>query len=97
VAASLARRLRVPLEKATVRVRGHFWTEGSALAGTLQAGCDGFEMELELASPAPPEQVARVVALARSACYVEQALTSAVPVRSTVTLNGLPLEMAGEH
>ncbi len=97
MAASLARRLRIPLETAAVQVRGHFWTEGSALAGTLRAGCDGFEMELEIRSPAPPEQVARLVSLARSACYVEQALVSAVPVKAIATLNGLPLDLPEAH
>jgi len=94
VAASLARRLRLPLTKASVRVRGHFWREGSALAGTLQAGCDGFEVELELESPAPPAEVARLVALARAACYVEQALKAAVPVALRASLNGQPLPTA---
>ncbi len=93
MAASLARRLRIPLERATVKVRGRFWTEGSALAGTLRAGCDGFEMELGLESSAPPSEVARLVSLARSACYVEQALAQPVKVEATVTLNGRPLEL----
>ncbi len=96
MAASLARRLRIPLERAVVRVRGHFWREGSALASTLRAGCDGFELDLELESSAPPAEVARLVALARSACYVEQTLTAAVPVRATATLNGRPLELPAE-
>lgn len=92
MAASLARRLKVPLEKVRARVVGRFWSEGSALAGTLQTGCDGFDLELEVESPAPPEEIARLVRLASAGCYVEQALAHATPVRTRVILNGDPLD-----
>jgi len=89
MAASLARLLRIPLQRAVVRVRGHFWREGSALAGDLEAGAKGLDVELE--AEASPQEVARLVAMARSSCYVEQALARPVPVDVRVRLNGQEL------
>lgn len=83
--------LKVPVEGATARVTAHFWSEGSALAGTLKNGCDGFELELDIRSTAPATDIARLVRVAEEACYVRNSLLEPVPVALRPLLNGEPL------
>lgn len=79
------------------KVKAHFWSQGSALAGTLQAGCNGFEVNLEIKSSAPAEEVSRLVRISENTCYVMQTLANPVPVVTTVALNGQPLAVATDR
>jgi uncharacterized OsmC-like protein len=85
--------LKIPIERAHINIKSRFWREGSALAGTLQAGCEGLETELDIRSSASPDQVARLVRIAENGCYVLQTLLQPVPVRRSVKLNGEPMDM----
>lgn len=80
--------LKVPVDYARVRVKAYFWQQGSVLAGTLQAGCAGFEMELGIKSSASTEEIARLVGIAENGCFVMQTLMNPTPVKHTVSLNG---------
>jgi hypothetical protein len=77
-----------------MRVKVRFWSEGSALAGTLQTGCDGIETELEIESGATADEMGRLVRIAENGCYVLQTLLKGTPVTRRVTLNGEPLSVA---
>lgn len=48
-------------------------------------------MELDIKSNASAEEVARLVRVVESGCFVLQTLTNPMPVKRTVTLNGQPL------
>jgi hypothetical protein len=86
--------LKIPVDGARMRVQVHFWREGSALAGTLRAGCDGVETDLEIESSASAEQIARLVRTAENGCYVMQTLLKGTPITRRVTLNEEPLTVA---
>jgi len=83
--------LKVPVDYARVKVKAHFWQQGSALAGTLLAGCDGFEMDLDIKSSASAEEIVRLVKVAENGCFVMQTLLNPMPVKRAVSLNGQPL------
>lgn len=86
-------KLKVPFESARVKLKAYFWEEGSVLAGTLQTGCDGFELDLEIKSDAPAEDIARLIKVCERGCFVMQTLIVPSPVTLNVTLNGEPLPM----
>jgi hypothetical protein len=83
--------MKIPIQKARVHVTMRNKTEGSVLQGTVQASCLGIEVQAELESDQPPEQVAAVVRNAEHGCFTMQALIAPVEVTSMITLNGAPL------
>ena len=83
--------LKVAVTGMRMTVRGRYRVDGSVLEDTIQARMLGAETTLELDSPAPPEQVARVVRNAERGCFVMQALQNPVPVTVETRLNGAPL------
>lgn len=56
------------------------WRRNVPTAGTHVAGTDGFTLDIEIDSPAPPEAVMALVCAARAGCFVEHSLSQAVPV-----------------
>ena len=84
--------MKVQIDKARVRVTGKFHSEGSVLAQTIQAHCQGVETHLEVESPDPPEKVAGVIRNAENGCYTIQAIKDPAPVQTTVSLNGEPFD-----
>jgi hypothetical protein len=75
-----------------VKVVERFHEQGSVLAGTAAGFCDGFDIEVEIESDAPPKEVGDLVRLSRKMCFTEQALAGHTPVKVTTWLNGQPLE-----
>jgi hypothetical protein len=87
--------LKAQIDKARISISGHFITEGSVLAGTIQATVPEIRVRLEVESPAPAEQVAAVLRAAENGCYAIQSLRNPTPVLTEVTLNGSPFDIAG--
>ena len=48
---------------------------------------------VDIRSPAPPEQVKKLIQHAERGCHAEQSLRNPVPVTTTATLNGKRLEL----
>ncbi len=86
--------LKVPLNGVTMKGRWGMHTEGSALQGTLQTNPIGLDIEMQLDSDAPPEDLARVVRTAERACHSTQAVRQAVPTQIQVEVKGIPLEQS---
>ena len=84
--------LKVQIDHAKVTVGGQYITEGSVLAGTIQASVPRIWSKLEIESPDDPAQVARVLRAAEDGCYAMQALRNPTPVELTQYLNGQPFE-----
>jgi OsmC-like protein len=80
--------LKVTVTRMRMTVRAHYRLDGSVLNDTVQARMLGAETTLELESPDPPAQVARVVRNAERGCFVMQALLHPVPVAAQTRLNG---------
>lgn len=86
--------LKVPVDHAAVEVTGTYHVEGSVLKETVQAQCEGFQQRLTLSSPAPPDQVAKLIRVAEAGCFVNAALRNPTPVTTQVVLNGAPFDYA---
>ncbi len=87
--------LKVRIETMRMTVTARFRVEGSVLADTIEGAMLGAETSLEVTSPDPAEQVARVVSNAERGCFVMQALLRPVPVTTRTSLNGTSLAGAG--
>ena len=83
--------MKIQVDAARVRITMNFTREGSILAGTVEAGCEGVDVHLEVDSPEEPERVAKLLRNAEHGCYVMQSLRNPVPVSATFELNGQPL------
>ena len=83
--------LKVTVKAMRMRVRARYRVTGSVLDDTVKATMVGAETTLEVDSPDPPAQVARVVRNAERGCFVMQALLEPVPVTGETMLNGRPL------
>lgn len=80
--------LKVGFSDARVFVRGHWTSEGSVFAGTISAACHMIETHVEIESDDDPARVAALVRNAKGGCYAESTVQHAVPLHSTVRLNG---------
>ena len=87
--------LKAQIDRARISISGHFITEGSVLAGTIQATVPEIRVRLEVDSPAPAAQLAAVLRAAENGCYAIQSLRNPTPVHTEVTLNGAPFDIAG--
>ncbi len=83
--------LKMRIDKVRMHVSARYKVEGSVLNNTVQADMVGVETRLELESPEPAEQVARLVRNAEKGCFVMQALLKPVPITGVTVLNGRPL------
>ena len=81
------------ITSARVHVEMDCWLRGSVLQGTVASGCDGVRTHFELESEEDEAALAEVVRLAKAGCFAESLVKSAVPLESTVTLNGQRLDL----
>jgi hypothetical protein len=84
--------LKVTVNTMRMRVTARYRVDGSVLNDSVQAQMVGADTALELESPDPPDRIARVVRNAERGCFVLQALLHPVPITTTTTLNGAPLQ-----
>ncbi|MCE2457995.1 MAG: OsmC family protein [Dehalococcoidia bacterium] len=79
---------KLPITKARVHVEMDYYLSGSVLAGTVTSGVTEVHSEFEVVSDAPEEEVAYVIRLAKQGCFAERLVETAVPIKSTLKLNG---------
>jgi len=85
---------RVDLKGAEVDVRATFPIgEKYGVEGEVGSAMEALTYRLELKSASPPEDVARVAALAERFCHASQTMRVEVPVSPSVVLNGQALEV----
>jgi len=60
---------------------------GSILKGDVAAHCNAVRTRVHVESSAPAHEVAKLVAMAKNGCFLEQMIATAVPVTSTLTVN----------
>ena len=80
--------LKKTIHKARVRCEFDFFLDGSVLADTVHSGVTEFRTHLEIDSPEPEADIARIIRTAKRGCYAEQLVQTPVPLVSTYTLNG---------
>jgi hypothetical protein len=67
--------------------------KGSALQGTMRGGAIGLESHIEVESSEPPEKIRHLIKMGEQTCFTLQSLINPVPVKTSVTLNGEPLNL----
>jgi hypothetical protein len=70
-----------------------FFMKGSALDGTLRGGSLGLETHIEVESSESPEKIRHLIKMGEQTCFTLQSLLQPVPVKTSVTLNGAPLDV----
>jgi uncharacterized OsmC-like protein len=83
----------VPIDDASADVRGMFRNTEKYDVDDAPPYFEQVSIALTVASPAPPEQVRKLVTHAERACHAAQSLRHGVPVTLAATLNGTSLEL----
>ena len=84
--------MKINVESAKVDVTAKFSRSGAILDYTVEAGCAGVELHLQVKSDESRERIAGLLRNAEAGCYVMQALRNPTPVSATFELNGEPIE-----
>ena len=84
---------KTTFEKASCRVEFDYFLKGSVLRGDAHSGCRRVRTRFRVESGEPEEKILRVIRLAKRGCYAEQMVRTAVPLESTVELNGKSVEL----
>ena len=79
---------KLPIKKARVHVEMDYYLSGSVLGGTVNSGVTEVRSNFEVSSDADEEELAYVIRLAKRGCFAERLVETAVPIRSTIKLNG---------
>ena len=86
---------KTSFEKAACRVEFDYFLKGSVLKGDVNSGCRRVRTHFKVESSDSEEKIANIIRLAKQGCYAEQMVQAAVPLTSTVELNGKNLELEG--
>ena len=87
--------MKMTVTKASCKVRFRKFLGGSVLKGTVYNRWDGVDTHLSIESDAPPEKLAQLVKNAKNGCFAEGLITQAVPLNSTIEVNGKPFDIEG--
>ena len=86
---------KTTFEKATCRIEFDYFLQGSVLRGDVNSGCRRVRTHFKVESSEAEEKILNIIRLAKQGCYAEQMVQTAVPLTSTVELNGKNLELEG--
>ena len=79
---------KIAINSARVHVEMDYYLSGSVLAGTVNSNVTELRSEFEVTSDASEEDIAYVIRLAKRGCFAERLVETAVPIKSTLKLNG---------
>jgi hypothetical protein len=86
--------MRLRIRAARVRVEMDYFQGGSILRGTVKGGCTEVRTSFELESDEPEEKLLLLIRNAKRGCFAENLVQTAVPLRSTLKLNGKPVDVS---
>jgi uncharacterized OsmC-like protein len=79
---------KLTINSARVHVEMDYYLSGSVLAGTVNSGVTEVRSQFDVSSDEPEEDIAYVIRLAKRGCFAERLVETAVPIKSTLILNG---------
>ena len=85
--------MNLRIQSARVRVEMDCFHRGSVLQGTLVGGCNEVRSDFELESDEPEEKLRLLIRNAKRACFAENMVQTAVPLKSSIKLNGKPIDV----
>ncbi|MBT3352553.1 MAG: hypothetical protein HOC91_13815 [Nitrospinaceae bacterium] len=86
--------MKTPFKKASCRVEFDYFLRGSVLKSTVDSGCTAVRTHFVVESDESEERVAAVIRNAKQGCFAERMVETAVPLSSTVELNGRSISLA---
>ncbi len=87
--------MKMTVTKASCKVRFRKLLGGSVLKGTVFNRWDGVDTHLSIESDEPADRLAHLILNAKNGCFAEGLITQAVPLNSTVEVNGKGFEIPG--
>ena len=87
--------MKMEVKNAKCSVRFRKFLGGSVLKGTVYNRWDGVDTHLSVECDAPPEKIAHLLKNAKAGCFAEGLITQAVPLTSTIEVNGRPFPLDG--
>jgi hypothetical protein len=87
--------MKMTVTKASCKVRFRKFLGGSVLQGTVYNRWDGVDTHLAIDCDAPAERIAHLLKNAKAGCFAEGLITQAVPLESTLEVNGKAFEIEG--
>jgi len=87
--------MKVDFKKAGCRVEFDYFLRGSVLKGTVASGCTGVRTHFVVESDAPEDKILALIRNAKQGCFAENMVREAVPLSSTIELNGRALSLEG--
>ena len=87
--------MKLKVTKASCKVRFRKFLGGSVIKGTVYNRWDGVDTHLSIESDAPPEKIGHLLRNAKAGCFAEGLITQAVPLNSTIEVNGKPFPIEG--
>ena len=66
-----------------------YYLSGSVLAGTVGSGVTEVRSSFIVESDEPEDEILNVIRMAKRGCFAERLVETAVPIKSTLTLNGV--------
>ena len=84
--------MKLKVTKASCKVRFRKFLGGSVLQGTVYNRWDGVDTHLSIESDEPADKLAHLIRNAKAGCFAEGLITQAVPLNSTVEVNGEALD-----
>ncbi len=76
------------IASAKVHVEMDYYLTGSVLKGTVESGCSEVRTHFDVESNESEESIRGIIRLAKRGCFVENMIQTAVPLKSSITLNG---------
>ena len=84
--------MKLELGKVRVDQLIRFYREGSVLAGTVKSGSLGVEVAVDVESSEPAERIAELIRVAKASCFTHGTIAEPIEIKTSVRLNGQPLE-----
>ena len=79
-----------------MHVEMDYYLTGSVLQGTVESGCTEVRTHFEVDSDEPDAAILEIIRLAKRGCFAENMVQTAVPLKSTFTLNGVEVSVSLE-
>ena len=88
--------MKLKFKQASCRVEMDYFLRGSVLKGTVESGCTETRVLLRVdTDEADQERVNMLIRNAKRGCFAESMIKAAVPLKSSVEINGNPRRIEG--
>lgn len=89
--------MKISLKATRVQIESDIFLGGSVIKGTVFSGFSEVRSHFELESDAPREDLLRLIKTAKKGCFAEGMVQTAVPVKSSYSLNGENVQIKLEN